>query len=116
MSAVEKRMYYLMLSPSNGQSFAESVGFSTPSEDVNEAETYDIISRWALLASAGVMEDAMETAEWLLDISDFDVLDEEMKDQLKKLVIAHTMSLINKLLDSDKIALITLIEIEDDDE
>lgn len=115
MSAVDKRMYYLMLSPSDGQTFASDAGFSTPSEEVQEAETYDVISRWALLTAAGVLEDAIETSDWLMDIEAFDDVPNELIDQFKKLLIAHGMGLMNKLLDSDKVALITLIEMEDDD-
>jgi hypothetical protein len=109
-------MYYLMLSPADGQSFAFDAGFSMPSEEVQEAETYDVISRWALLTSAGVLEDAIETADWLLDLEAFDEVPTEMLDHFKKLLIAHGMGLINRLLDSDKTALISLIEMEDDDE
>ncbi len=116
MSAIDKRMYYLMLSPADGQTFAYDAGFSSPSEDVQEAETYDVISRWALLTSSGVLEDVIETADWLLDLEAFDVVSEEMREQFKKLLIAHGMGLMNKLLDTDKVALISLIEIEDDDE
>ncbi len=105
-----------MLSPGDGQSFASDAGFSTPSEDVQEAETYDIISRWALLTSAGVLEDAIETSDWLLELEAFDEVPEEMREHFKRLLIAHGMGLMNKLLDSDKAALITLIEMEDDDE
>lgn len=105
-----------MLSPGDGQSFASDAGFSTPSEDVQEAETYDVISRWALLTTAGVLEDAIETSEWLLDLEAFDDVSDEMREQFKRLLIAHGMGLMNKLLDSDKAALITLIEMEDDDE
>lgn len=116
MSAVDRRLYYLMLSPADGQSFAFDAGFSMPSEDVQEAETYDVISRWAILTSAGVLEDAIETADWLLDLEAFDEVPNDMREQFKKLLIAHGMGLMNKLLDSDKAALITLIEMEDEDE
>lgn len=116
MSAIDKRMYYLMLSPADGQAFAHDAGFSSPSEDVQEAETYDVISRWALLTTAGVLEDAIETADWLLDLEAFTEVPEEMQEHFKRLLIAHGMGLVNKLLDTDKAALITLIDMEDDDE
>jgi len=109
-------MYYLMLSPADGQTFAYDAGFSSPSEEVQEAETYDIISRWAILTTAGVLEDVIETSDWLLELEAFDSVPNEMQEHFKKLLIAHGMGLINKLLDADKAALITLIEMEDDDD
>lgn len=114
--AIEKRMYYLMLSPSEGQSFAEDAGFSMPSEEVQEAETYDVIGRWSIMASAGVLEDAIETVDWLMDIAQFDEVSEEMRENFKKLLIAHSMGFMNKLLDSDRAALLSLVEMVDDDE
>lgn len=114
--AVEKRMYYLMLSPSEGQLFAEGAGFSMPSEEVQEAETYDVIGRWSLMASAGVLEDAIETVDWLMDIEQFSEVPEDMRDNFKKLLIAHSMAFMNKLLDSDRAALLALVEMVDDDE
>ena len=114
MSAIDKRMYYLMLSPSEGQDFANKVGFSKPSEDVQEAETYDIISRWSLLASAGVLEDAIETSDWLMEIEGFIDIPESLQDNFKRLLIAHNLAFINKLLDSDKAALLMLTEVVDE--
>lgn len=116
MTAIDKRMYYLMLSPADGQSFAYDAGFSSPSEDVQEAETYDVIARWALLTTAGVLEDAIETSDWLMELEAFDGVPQEMQEHFKKLLIAHGIGLINKLLDSDKAALISLIDMEDDDD
>lgn len=116
MSAVDKRLYYLMLSPSEGQGFAEGVGFSMPSEDVQEAETYDVIGRWSLMASAGVLETAIETADWMLEIPYFGEVPSEMQEHFKKLLIAHSMAFLNKLLDTDQVALMALVEMVDDDE
>jgi hypothetical protein len=87
-------MYYLMLSPADGQTFAYDAGFSSPSEDVQEAETYDVISRWALLTSSGVLEDVIETADWLLDLEAFDVVSEEMREQFKKLFCVQVIAIL----------------------
>lgn len=116
MTAVDKRLYYLMLSPSEGQDFAHDAGFQTPSEEVQEAEMYDVIARWALLTASGSLEDIIETADWLMELGSFKDLPPDMQEQLKKLLIAHGMGLMNKLLDSNRIALINLIEMEDDDD
>lgn len=115
MTAIDKRMYFLMLSPADGQIFANEAGFQFPSEEVQEAETYDIIARWALLTATGIMEDAIETSDWLMELDGFKGIPDGMLDQLRKLVVAHSVGLVNKLLDSDKIALINLVE-DDDDE
>lgn len=119
MSAVDKRLYYLMLSPASGQNFAEQAGFSPPSEEVQEAETYDVISRWAIMTTAGIMEDIIETAEWFLDLSPMIELDEDSKHEFQKTLIAHGVGLVNKLLDSQKVIIVAEFDIlgeEDDDE
>lgn len=117
MSAIEKRMYYLMLSPANGQEFAENAGFSTPSEEVQEAETYEVISRWTLLTTSGLLEDAIETAEWLVELSPIADVPDDIKEEFQKTLIAHGVGLLNKLLDSHKIILVADIdELEFDDD
>lgn len=105
MSAIDKRMYYLMLSPSMGQSFAEDVGFSTPSEEVQEAETYEVIARWALLTSTGLLEEILECSDWFCDLKDIHELSADIKDEFHRTLVSHGVALVNKLLDSEKVIL-----------
>jgi hypothetical protein len=119
MSAIDRRMYYLMLSPSMGQGFAEDVGFSTPSEEVQEAETYEVISRWALLTSMGLLEEIIQCSDWFCDLKDIHELSEETKDEFHRTLVSHGVALVNKLLDSEKVILMLedtdLLDIEGDD-
>ena len=119
MSAIDRRMYYLMLSPSMGQGFAEDVGFSAPSEEVQEAETYEVISRWALLTSMGLLEEIIQCSDWFCDLKDIHELSEETKDEFHRTLVSHGVALVNKLLDSEKVILMMedtdLLDIEGED-
>lgn len=106
MSAVDKRRYYLMLSPSMGQEFAVSGGFSSPSEDVQEAETFDIVSRWTLLTTAGILQDIIQTADWFCQLDTIMELSEDERDHLHKTLVSHSIGLINNFLDSGKLILV----------
>lgn len=108
-------MYYLMLSPSMGQEFATSGGFSTPSEDVQEAETYDIISRWTLITTAGLLEDIIQTSDWFCELGDMVNVPEDQKDHFKKTLISHGVALTNKMLDSGKLVIVISQEDFDDE-
>lgn len=105
MSAVDKRMYYLMLSPSLGQDFAKQAGFSTPSEEVQEIETYDVISRWALITAMGLLEEVLECSDWLCELESIADLGEDERDEFHRTLVSHGVALINRLLDSEKVIL-----------
>lgn len=115
MSAIEKRLYYLMLSPSMGQDFAASGGFSTPSQEVQEAETYDVIGRWTLITTAGLLEDIIETSDWFCELDDIVNLPESEKDQFRRTLISHGVALTNKMLDSGKVVIVISSEDMDDE-
>lgn len=106
MSAIDKRLYYLMLSPALGQEFANTVGFSTPSEEVREAETYEVIARWALMTSMGLLEEVLEASDWFCELHDMGEIETDDEDSFHRILVSHGVSLINKLLDSEKIILV----------
>ncbi len=66
-SVVDKRLFYLMLSIGQGQEFANMMGFSNPSNDVEQAEIFDVASRWSLFVNQGILESIDESANWVLD-------------------------------------------------
>lgn len=105
MSAVDKRMYYLMLSPSLGQEFAKQAGFSMPSEEVQEIETYDVISRWALITAMGLLEEVLECSDWMCELESIIELTEDERDDFHRTLVSHGVALVNKLLDSEKVIL-----------
>jgi hypothetical protein len=106
MSAVDKRMFYLMLSPAQGQEFASEIGFSTPSEDVQEAETLDVISRWALITATGLLEEILISADWVSELQEEDDnIREDVREAFHKTMTSFGVALVNKLLDSGKVIL-----------
>lgn len=64
---IHKRNFLLMLSPAEGQKISEQAGFSPPSEDVQEAETFDVVTNWITLAAAGAMVEIGNTADWITE-------------------------------------------------
>lgn len=118
MSAVDKRMYYLMLSPSMGQEFATQAGFSMPSEEVQEIETYDVIARWALITTTGLLEEILQCSDWFCELDSISELDKDEMDEFHRTLVSHSVSLVNRILDSEKVILMveqeTLEEYEND--
>lgn len=110
MSAVNKRLFYLMLSPAQGQEFASDIGFSSPSDEVQEAETMDVISRWALITATGLLEEILEAADWISElqneIDSLDIRDDHIRQAFHKTLTSYGVALMNKLLDSGKILLV----------
>lgn len=104
-----------MLSPSMGQEFAITGGFSSPSEEVQEAETYDIISRWTLITTAGLLEDIIQTSDWFCELGEMVNVPEEQKEAFKKTLISHGVALANKMLDSGKLVMVISQEEVDDE-
>lgn len=106
MSAVDKRLFYLMLSPAEGQDFANEIGFSSPSEEVQEAETLEVISRWALITATGLLEDIIETSDWLCELQETGEVDDFQKEAFHKTLVSYGVALSNKLLDSGRVMLV----------
>lgn len=112
MSAVDKRLYYLMLSPSIGQEFAHMAGFSSPSEEVQESETYDVIGRWAVITTGGILGEILEAVDWFCDLQELET--DEDREDLHRTLVSHSVALVNKLLDRKKVMLVLDIsEIEE---
>lgn len=65
---IHKRNFLLMISPAEGQKMSEMVGFSSPSSDVAEAETFDVLANWIVLASSGVMKNINNASSWLTEV------------------------------------------------
>lgn len=103
---VDKRLFYLMLSIGQGQSFANFMGFSSPSSDVEQAEVFDIASRWALFVNQGILENIEESASWIIDFlekSDKLVND---RDDILPFFVAYGVSLLNKMLESGNLSIV----------
>lgn len=102
MSAIDKRMFYLMLSVPEGQYYAQEMGFPPPSEEVQEQEQIDVMTRWGIFVATEVYSQIVETADWLTTfLAHFDKLGSEA-EQFKEILTVYGVALTNKLIDSEK--------------
>lgn len=96
---IHKRNFLLMLSPAEGQKISEQAGFAPPSEDVQEAETFDVVSNWITLAAAGAMVEIGNTADWITDyIAQKYELPEEDLDDIRTAYYTYAVALLSYLL------------------
>lgn len=106
MTDIDQRMFYLMLSATEGQKFAQTMGFSTPSEDVQELEIMDVLSRWFMVANIGIFDEIREASYWFVDfLEKEEKLNSPSEDFINALTV-FSVALINKLIDNEYIGLI----------
>lgn len=105
-SVVDKRLFYLMLSIGQGQEFANFMGFSNPSNDVEQAEIFDVASRWALFVNQGILESIDESANWVLDFLEKSDKLVNPKEEILPLFVAYGVSLLNKMLESGNVSIV----------
>ena len=122
-NVVDRRLFYLMLSIGQGQGFANFMGFSHPSEDVEQAEVFDVASRWALFVNQGILEDIEESANWVLDFLEKGDKLVNPKEDVLPFFVSYGVSMLNKMLESghisiviDEDALVNWQEVEEEDE
>ena len=105
-NVVDKRLFYLMLSIGQGQEFANFMGFSNPSNDVEQAEIFDVASRWALFVNQGILESIDESANWVLDFLEKSDKLVNPKEEILPLFVAYGVSLLNKMLESGNVSIV----------
>lgn len=106
MLDIEQRMFYLMLSATEGQKFASSMGFATPSEDVQELEIMDVLSRWMMASQTGLLDEIREASEWFVKfLENTDKINSPAEDFVNALTV-FSLALTNKMLDNGYIGLI----------
>lgn len=103
---LDKRLFYLMLSIGQGQEFANYMGFSNPSDDVQQAEIFDIASRWALFVNQGILDSIEESSNWILDLLEKTDKLVNPKEDVIPFFVAFGVSLLNKMLEGGNISLI----------
>lgn len=103
---LDKRLFYLMLSIGQGQEFANFMGFSNPSDDVQQAEIFDIASRWALFVNQGILDSIEESSNWILDLLEKTDKLVNPKEDVIPFFVAFGVSLLNKMLEGGNISLI----------
>lgn len=116
---VDKRLFYLMLSIGQGQEFANFMGFSNPSKDVEQAEIFDVASRWALFVNQNILHNIEESAIWMLELLEKGDRLTNPKEELLPLFISFGVSLLNKMLENENVSIIineeALISFKDED-
>lgn len=118
MTAIDKRMFYLMLSVPEGQYYAHEMGFAPPSEEVQEQEQVDVMTRWGIFVATEVYNEIVESASWLTDFLDkFDKIGSN-PEEFKEILTVFGVALTNKLIDSEKVLIMLddIFEIEVKDE
>lgn len=105
MNATDQRMFYLMLSPTEGQKYADVMGYSPPSEDVQELEIMDVMSRWVTLYKTDILEEITEAADWFVEFLNKSDKLNSPPDEFRAALTVFSASLLNRMMDSGKIGL-----------
>jgi len=115
ISDIDRRNFYLMMSVPDGQEYAETMGFSPPSEDVREVEHSDVLSRWGVLLATETYNEILEGATWFADFLEKSDKLVSPKDEITAVLTVYGMALVNKLAESEKILIMLDSLLEDDD-
>lgn len=105
-TAADKRTFYLMMSATEGQEFANVMGFQTPSEDVQEMEIMDVMSRWMLFARCGIFTDVLESADWFIDFLMQNDKIVSPPEEFHNALTVFGIAMVNKLMDKNFVGLV----------
>lgn len=118
----DKRNFCLMLSLPTGQHLAKIAGMVPPSPDVEELENEQIDAQWQVLESLGIYDEISEAVGWFVEVlelsseGDADAPTKQMIEGSKSILLSFGMALIQKLFESNNIALVAPEDWEDFDE
>lgn len=105
-SPVDKRNFYLALSIMEGQRIASSAGFSVPSQEVQESEIMDTISRWLILTNLGIFQTVQDCTDWMMEVVKLhNDLDDEDIENTKNVILSFGMALVSHLVDNELVVL-----------
>lgn len=105
-SPVDKRNFYLALSILEGQKIASSAGFAVPSQEVQESEIMDTISRWLILTNMGIFQTIQDCSDWMMEVVKIhNDLDEDDLENTKNVIMSFGMALISHMVDNDMLLL-----------
>lgn len=102
----EKRNFYLMLSPQEGQDYAKTMNFPPPSPDVRDIEDADIMSRWGVFVLTGVYNEIVEGADWFADFLEKSDKLVSPKEDITAVLSIYGVAIVNKLLESEKVFIV----------
>lgn len=101
---VEKRNFFLMLSVVEGQRLAHEAGFSVPSEDVQKSELMDVIKKWLILSSSGILDTIKKCVSWAVETNAEPSTEEEL-EQILTALTSFGVALLSNLLDTQQLLL-----------
>lgn len=105
-SPVDKRNFYLALSILEGQKIASSAGFAVPSQEVQESEIMDTISRWLVLTNHGIFQTVHDCSEWMIEVVKIhNDLDDDDVENTRNVILSFGMALVSHLVDNDLLLL-----------
>lgn len=103
---VDKRNFYLALSILEGQKIASSAGFSVPSQEVQESEIMDTISKWLVLTNLGVFQTVQDCSDWMMEVVKIhNDLDDDDIENTKNVILSFGMALVSHLIDNEMLIL-----------
>lgn len=103
MTAIEKRMFFLMMSVKEGQYYAQEMGFPPPSEEVQEIEQMDVMTRWGIFIATDIYNEIIESSKWVTDfLKHFEKLKSD-DEELQEVLTVFGAALVNRLIDSGKV-------------
>lgn len=101
-SPVDKRNFYLALSILEGQKIASSAGFAVPSQEVQESEIMDTISRWLILTNLGIFQTIQDCSDWMMEVVKIhNDLDDDDLENTKNVILSFGMALVSHLVDNE---------------
>jgi hypothetical protein len=99
---VDKRNFFLALSVSDGQALANTVGFSIPSQEVQQNELIDVVQKWMTLAAVGVVDQVRICSDWMSEAVDiFQNLDDAEIENMKSVLVCYSVALLSYLIDNE---------------
>ena len=117
-TTLSKRNFCLMLSSQTGQDVAKQLGFAPASKDVEELELGLIEQQWETLHHFGIFDEIVESVEWFSQVLEKTNSTEgqtsAMIESAKTVIMSYSMSLIQKLISNNKVALMYTVEYDDD--
>lgn len=97
---LEKRNFHLALSITNGQELAHIAGFAIPSEEVQRQEIMDMISKWLMIHTTGILDEVNRCADWIVETTaKVNNFTDEQQEASRIFVTSFALATIIHLLD-----------------
>lgn len=107
IEALEKRNFHLSLSITKGQELAYLSGFAIPSEDVQKQEIMDVLNKWLILHTGGLIDEIHKCSDWVMETTlKVNDMSEEQADASRVFITSFTIAVLVHLFDRNLIDLV----------